>query len=84
MVVRICMTGRRYDEGEVLPSELELSEHATVADAIEALRDQAGSLIHDSMLVLVDGKHLGTVARHKTVPLTDGSELELLAPVAGG
>jgi len=84
MDIRVSMTGRRYDESGVLPSSLTLPDGAGAADALAALREAAGDLVHDSMLVLVDGRHLGTVGRLRDVPLTDGAQLELLAPVAGG
>ncbi len=84
MQIRILMTGRGYHVVQSLPAAIELGDGATVGDALSKLRCEVESLIVDSMMVLVDGKHVGTVAEHEPVVLREGCELELLAPVAGG
>ncbi len=84
MQIRVVLTGRGYHLADAIPSELELGEGANVSDALKNLEAASPGLLADSMLVLIDGRHVGTVAAHESVPLRDGSELELLAPVAGG
>ena len=37
-----------------------------------------------SCLVVVSGRHLGTIARHENIALAATDELMLIAPVAGG
>ena len=67
-----------------LPPEIGVDDGATVSDALAKLREEVADMIVDSMLVLVDGRHIGTVGDHEAAVLREGSELELLAPVAGG
>ena len=84
MKVRIVLTGRGYDAADV-PAELELREGATLEDAVAQLREQLGNArLAASALVIVAGKHVGTLAAFDNVVLADGEEVMLLQPVAGG
>ncbi len=84
MRIRIRLTGRGYHVASSLPAELELDDQAGLADALRVLSEQCDGLLTASMMVLVDGRHVGTVGSYEPTPLQEGSELELLAPVAGG
>lgn len=84
MEIRLLMTGRGYHEADQLPATVELAADATATDAVGMLKERYPKLVVDSMLVLVDGKHAGTVAECASLPLQPNSELELVAPVAGG
>ena len=84
MRIRVVTSGRNYEAASQWPSELELPSDATTGDALALLRERVPELLHDSMLILLDGRHLGTVAQHTATPLSGGAELELVAPVAGG
>lgn len=86
MKIRIAVTGRGYHQAEALPSELTLTEGATLVEAI----GQIVGLLADrpalpsSCLVSLAGRHLGTLASYENAELRDGDELVLIAPVAGG
>ena len=86
MKISIVVSGRSYDQLAKLPSELELPAGATLDDALaalaQALPDDAS--LPASCLVAVGEDHLGTVGRHDSPELTDGQEVVILAPVAGG
>ena len=86
MKIRVVMMGRHYHESEDLPEFLELPEQASLDHAIDRLRESLppGADFPGSCLVALSGKHVGTIASHSAVPLSDGDELMLLAPVAGG
>lgn len=86
MKIQIVISGRSYDAAETLPEFLTLPDGASVDDAVEALRGllPEGRSLADSCLVAVSGVHLGTLKSHTERPLTDGDELVLIAPVAGG
>ncbi len=86
MKLRFTMMGRSYDASAELPAELELSADARIDDALQAvarLLSQQESLSSSCLLVL-NGKHLGTVGRHENAVLADEDEMVLIAPVAGG
>lgn len=85
MKIRISFSGRSYHQAQALGDELPLPDNATVNDAlaeIEQRLDDQG--LPSSCLVTVSGNHLGTVANHQNQQLSDGDELVLIAPVAGG
>jgi molybdopterin converting factor small subunit len=84
--VRVVFVGRRYDAAQSVPELLCLPEGATVDDALTAIQAglDGGSPLDVSCLVAVSGLHLGTLASHDPRVLSDGDELLLLAPVAGG
>lgn len=86
MKISVMVTGRSYHMTEGLPDELTLPDGNTVDDAIAALSAQLPDSVQfpPSCLVAVSGQHLGTVASHETRVLSDGDELTLIAPVAGG
>ena len=86
MRIRVTFTGRSYQDAESLPDELSLPDSATLDDAISKLAEQlpGGEPLPPTCLVAVSGSHLGTVASHEARALTDGDELVLIAPVAGG
>ena len=84
MKLRVTFAGRVLpDQG--LPAELDLPSGACIDDALAALQAKIGDrTLSPAWLVIVNGAHLGTVARHAGRTLRDGDELLLLAPVAGG
>ena len=86
MKIRIVYTGRSYHLAASFPETLELTEGATVDDALQAFGRQVpeDAALPTSCLVSLAGKHLGTIGRHASPPLRDGDELTLIAPVAGG
>ena len=86
MRIRINYTGRSYQIAELLPDEITLAEGAGLEDALQAVRGLLpdGEQPPASCLVACAGEHRGTVASHSGGQLTDGDELDLIAPVAGG
>ncbi|MBB75381.1 MAG: hypothetical protein CMJ75_12810 [Planctomycetaceae bacterium] len=86
MKIRVVTMGRHYHETEDLPEFLELQEQASLDQAIERLRQllPPGVDFPGSCLIALSGKHVGSIDSHSAVPLSDGDELMLLAPVAGG
>lgn len=85
MNIRITYVGRSYQHAETLPEQIELAAEATLADAVQAVRDLLGrSELPGSCLVTVSGEHVGSVANFTDRPLREGDELVLIAPVAGG
>ncbi|MHB8971297.1 MAG: hypothetical protein ACYC4N_12695 [Pirellulaceae bacterium] len=86
MRLKFTYMGRGYEHSSRLPDYLELPEVATVDVALGVLEQQlAGTRsLAGSCLVVVSGKHLGTVARHENIVLAATDELMLIAPVAGG
>jgi molybdopterin converting factor small subunit len=86
MKLRLVITGRQYDRGQPLGEELTVPDGAALDDALRTL---AGLLPPDrplpgTCLVAVAGRHLGTIADHRSEPLREGDELLLFTPVAGG
>ena len=86
MRIRINYTGRSYQIAESLPDEIILADGADLDDALQAVRDLLpdGEELPLSCLVSLAGEHRGTVASHSGGQLSDGDELVLIAPVAGG
>ncbi len=85
MKISVVVTGRSYHTTAQLPDEIELPDGSDVDDALRLLESQLGEdQLPASCLIAVAGKHLGTLANHTAVPLADGDELTLIAPVAGG
>ena len=86
MKINVVVTGRSYHATGQLPEEIELPEGSAVDAALSFLDSQLGDdySLPTTCLVAVAGKHLGTLANHTNVPLNDGDELTLIAPVAGG
>lgn len=86
MKIAIVLTGRGYHIAESIPAELELADDATLADALTVLTRVLpdGESLPPSCLVSFQGRHVGTVSEHDSIPLVDGGELILIAPVAGG
>jgi molybdopterin converting factor small subunit len=86
MKVRIVVTGRRYHAAEQIPEHLVLPEGCPLDEALETIArlSPAGKGLPESCLVAVSGTHLGTLRHHKPHVLSDGDELVLIAPVAGG
>jgi molybdopterin converting factor small subunit len=84
MKIRIVVTGRGYDAAD-MPPELEVRDNATLAEAVALLRERIGSTrLSASTLVIVAGKHVGTLETFDNTALADGDEIMLLQPVAGG
>lgn len=86
MRVRLVFMGHGYHQAAAWPAQLELPADADVALALNALQQTAADpqSLPPTCLVIVNGRHLGTIANHESGPLRDGDELTLLAPVAGG
>jgi molybdopterin converting factor small subunit len=86
MNIRIVITGRFYHTMDSLPDQLTLPDGASVDDALAELSSRlpADQPLPTSCLVAVSGRHLGTLADHQPATLSDGNELVLIAPVAGG
>ena len=86
MMIKIVFSGRGYHDASSLPDELTLPDKASVDDALARLDEllPEGARLPESCLVAVSGEHLGTRASHEQRELTDGDELMLVAPVAGG
>jgi hypothetical protein len=86
MKVRLVVTGRRYDAANEIPEHLTLPEGCSIDEALAAIARLclAGKGLPESCLVAVSGTHLGTLRRHQPHVLSDGDELVLIAPVAGG
>jgi molybdopterin converting factor small subunit len=86
MRIKVVSTGRGYDQTEDLPEQLEVPDGASLDVVLAAINDKLpqDQPLADSCLIVVDNRHVGTLAQHDPVSLSDGSELMLIAPVAGG
>jgi sulfur carrier protein ThiS len=84
MRIRLVFSGRGYDARGDWPEVLELPDESTLADALARVQQLGSSPLDASCLVALSGKHVGTLARHTSLPLRDGDELTIIAPVAGG
>jgi molybdopterin converting factor small subunit len=86
MQVRLVVSGRGYDLAETLPEHLTLPEECSLDVALEKLAELLpdGKPLPESCLVAVSGRHLGTLGNYRSHELTDGDELVVIAPVAGG
>ena len=86
ITVEVVFSGRSYDTAARLPQQLQLQSNAQIGDALEAIASALGGpdKLPSSCLVAVAGEHLGTIEHHKPRALSDGDELVLIAPVAGG
>jgi len=86
MLIRIAYLGHAYHQAVHLPAQLEVREGADVAAALVTVQQWVGSefTLPPTCLVIVNGRHLGTVARCESWVLNAGDELALLAHVAGG
>ncbi len=86
MKVLVRFSGRGYDLAENLPNDLVLSEGATTSDAIALLNSYLPDHqpLPASCLIAISGAHIGAVGSHTPQPLSDGDQLALIAPVAGG
>jgi hypothetical protein len=86
MRIKVVMTGRSYHTATQLPAEIELPEGSGLDDALHLLAAGLGAqtALPPSCLVAVSGRHVGTIANHTSMPLGEGHEIMLIAPVAGG
>jgi molybdopterin converting factor small subunit len=86
MKIRVLFTGRSYDTANQLPEALTLPDESSLDDALRSLSDlfPADQPLPPSCLISISGRHRGTVGKHEDCPLSDGDELALIAPVAGG
>ncbi len=84
MKISIRYVGRNYQYGEQFPESLDLPDSCQLSEALQTLKSQVGDLLPESSLVIVGGEHLGSVGNCRQRTLSDGDELEFLAPVAGG
>lgn len=58
---------------------ISLGDGATVADLVDNLRAQYPVALLDTAIAVVGGEHVSNSA-----PLSDGQEIALLLPIAGG
>ena len=86
MKVRLVVSGRNYDAARAIPEHLALPDGCSLDEALQAVAGLCpqGQGLPESCLVAVSGTHLGTLRSHKPQVLSDGDELVLIAPVAGG
>ena len=86
MKVRVVISGRAYDATEQIPQQITLPEGCRVDEALQTLAGllPTGKELPGSCLIAVSGTHLGTLDQHQPRVLTDGDELVVIAPVAGG
>ena len=84
MRIQVAFTGRRYVSASELPKSLELPEPARLNDALQRIAAALAEPLASSCLISVSGRHVGTLADHPNCQLSDGDELLLLAPIAGG
>jgi hypothetical protein len=78
--------GHGYHQAAHWPAQLEVPDSADVTLALKRVQQIAPEqwVLPPTCLVIVNGRHLGTVARCESCVLCAGDELTLLAPVAGG
>ena len=86
MKLPFTIMGRSYDVAATLPVEVDVSEGESVDAVLETVSAllPPGQALAESCLVVLSGKHLGTVARHDNVAVSEHDELVLISPVAGG
>lgn len=85
MNIRLTYLGRSYQQAASLPEQIELESGGTLADAVQMVKSLLGEAeLPGSCLVTVSGEHVGSVAGFIDRPLSEGDELVLIAPVAGG
>ena len=86
MKIRLILTGRSYHNAATLPDELELSEGATLQQAIDRVNEllPAEASLTPSCLIALSGQHVGAISNFEDRQLADGQELTFIAPVAGG
>ena len=86
MKIGLVLTGRSYHQAAALPPELELPAEAKLSDALNAINQQLPeeAALPATCLIAVSGRHVGNVGNYEDLPLADGQELTLVAPVAGG
>lgn len=86
MKVTVELMGRSYHVADQLPRELDLPAGASLDDAVERINQHLpdDQPLPQSCLIIVSGKHLGSLVHHDDTMLTDGAELVFVAPVAGG
>ena len=86
MKIRLVISGRSYHAAEKLPEHLTLPQGCSIDEALQDLAKLTADdrPLPESCLLAVSGTHLGTLGEHRPHVLTDGDELVLIAPVAGG
>ena len=77
MRLKFVYMGHGYDQTANWPEFLELPETATVDIALRALEQELSRTraVAGSCLVVVSGRHLGTIARHENIALAATDEL---------
>lgn len=84
MRIQVAYMGRSYVSAGQLPAFLDLPESAGLNEALQQLAARLPEPLPPSCLISVSGQHVGTWSDHPDRPLSDGDELLLIAPVAGG
>ena len=84
MKINVVITGRSYHQANDVPESLDLPPGSSLDQALAEIDALLGGELPGTCLLSVSGNHVGNVAQHENVPLNDGDELVLIAPVAGG
>ncbi len=86
MLIRLAYLGYGYHQAAHWPAELEVPDSVDVTLALKKVQQMAPEplMLPPTCLVIVNGRHMGTVASCESCVLRAGDELTLLAPVAGG
>ncbi len=86
MKIRVSIMGRSYHMTDGLHEFIELDDPATLEEAVQRINQlmPEGQTLTGSCLVLLGGTHFGSLDNHDPISLSDGDELTLIAPVAGG
>ncbi len=86
MKIQVIISGRAYHTMQDVPESLDLAGAATLDDALARIGDHLSD--HEQLpptaMIAVGGKHVGTLARHESCDLSDGDDIVLIVPVAGG
>ncbi len=85
MEIRVNICGRHYHRAEKLPRVITVAEGSSLDQLLQKLQDQLGdSPLPKTALVILSGRHLGTLVAHRSAELRPDDELTILIPMAGG
>lgn len=83
IVIRLRLFGFGDRPGRFRRQTLTLPEGATVRDLLARWRDEACTVPPDNLLIIVNGQNARHLQGNLTL-LSDGDEVTLMIPVAGG
>ncbi len=83
IVIRLRLFGFGDRPGRFRYQTLTLPEGATVRDLLARWREEACAVPPDNLLIIVNGQNARDMQGNLT-PLSDGDEVTLMLPVAGG